>query len=88
MVMKCKTHYRTGYQSVGLVARFQGRQRYFLVHRLVLLAFVGEPESRDTASHLNGIRTDNRLDNLCWESQAANCARKVEHGTNRRRKAA
>ena len=37
-----------------------------------------------TASHLNGIRDDNRLENLKWETMSENHHRKKEHGTDDR----
>ena len=50
-----------------------------LVHRLVLDAFVG-PGNGLTGSHLNHISTDNRLSNLCWETQAENNFRSRRDG--------
>src|SRR5262245_55882735 len=37
-----------------------------LVHRLVLEAFVGVCPAGLQTRHLNSIRDDNRLENLCW----------------------
>lgn len=54
------------------------------VHRLVCLAFYGVPGEKITASHINGISTDNRADNLMWETYADNLKRKVVHGTDDR----
>lgn len=68
---------KNGYLMVMLG---RGNSRY--VHELVLLAFRGTRPGLATASHLNGKRTDNRIENLVWESQRDNCARKVAHGTN------
>jgi hypothetical protein len=51
------------------------------LHRLVLLAFRGDPPEGCVASHLNGDPADNRLENLAWESDMANRRRMVEHGT-------
>lgn len=70
-----------GYQVVSLNAN--GRAKQFRVARLVLLAHRGEPQHGETASHLNGDRSDNRLDNLAWESVSQNILRKHEHGTGR-----
>lgn len=55
------------------------------VHRLVLIAFVGTPEEGQCARHLNGVKTDNRLDNLRWgtgkEVAADAMFRRAEKGT-------
>ena len=66
-----------GYQSTGF--RRGDANRY--IHDLVLETFVGKrPEGYD-ASHINGNRTDNRLENLLWESRKDNCRRQENHGT-------
>lgn len=51
------------------------------VGALVLLAFVGRPSAGEECSHLNGDYTDNRVENLAWETHAENIARKQGHGT-------
>ena len=43
-----------------------------LVHRLILLAFVGFPDSGQECLHKNGIPNDNRLENLCWGTRREN----------------
>lgn len=48
-----------GYQIVQLSHR-----RMYTVHRLVMLAFVGERPDGAHINHKNGIKTDNRLENL------------------------
>ena len=74
---------RNGYLYVCLCSR--GKEKHvFLVHRLVLETFVGPCFSDCEASHLNGVRSDNRLENLVWETRKANNARKVEHNTEMR----
>jgi hypothetical protein len=56
-----------------------GAGKTFLVHRLVLLAFVGEPPEGCEARHLNGIPDDNRLENLAWGSRVENRRDISEH---------
>lgn len=66
-----------------VVVKFNGKHRERL-HRVVLRAFVGEPPEGFEGSHLNGIRTDNRLSNLAWEDHLTNNRRRHEHGTQPR----
>lgn len=54
------------------------------VHRLVLMAFVGECPSGMIACHNNGDHADNRLDNLRWGTPKSNEADKLAHGTHNR----
>lgn len=70
---------RDGYHSV----RILGGDGYWNVriHRLVLMIFVGPCPKGMVAAHNNGIRSDNRRDNLRWATQSDNCADKVGHGT-------
>lgn len=59
-----------GYQVITLRGKVDRR---YMVHRLVLLAFVGPPPKGQPATrHLNSIRNDNRLANLCWGSMKEN----------------
>ncbi|WP_417315730.1 HNH endonuclease [Cycloclasticus pugetii] len=52
------------------------------VHRLVLLAFRGEPnDPSNHGRHLNGNRLDNRIDNLAWGSPRDNASDAIRHGT-------
>ncbi len=75
---------KKGYPTVRLYAgrgRVNGRRRTQLVHRLVLLSFVGPAPAGKEACHNNGVRSDPRLENLRWDTRAANIADKVGHGT-------
>lgn len=54
---------------------------YKLVHRLVLETFVGEQPTDHEGGHFNGIRTDNRLDNLRWVTRMENMQDQYRHGT-------
>lgn len=72
-----------GYLRGSFIAD-DGKKYSRLVHRLVLLTFVGPcPDGMD-ARHLNGIPGDNRLTNLAWGTPKENAADKARHGTTAR----
>lgn len=50
------------------------------VHRLIALAFFGPSEL--TVNHKNGIKTDNRVDNLEWVTQRENSSHYYTHKRN------
>lgn len=52
-----------GYLAVGL--SIKGKQKIWRIHQLVALAFLDHVPNRKTVvDHINGIKTDNRLENL------------------------
>lgn len=59
-----------GYCRVKLVKN-KNIQR-FLIHRLVLTAFVRPPINNEQCNHKNGIKNDNRLSNLEWMTPSQN----------------
>jgi hypothetical protein len=68
-----------GYLRVGL--HDDGRRRSTGVHRLVALAFIGDPPTAaHDVNHKNGVKTDNRPDNLEWATCAENIAHAVSMG--------
>ncbi len=69
-----------GYMQVGLYAP-DGTVIKHLVHRLVLLAFVGPCPDGMEACHANGLRADNRIENLRWDTKQANMVDQRRHGT-------
>lgn len=69
----------TGYLCVNLTGG--GVRKQELIHRLVLLAFRGQPPDGHQACHKNGIRSDCRLSNLRWDTVSGNHADKQKHGT-------
>lgn len=79
VILTSRAHPRTGYRHIKLCPT-PGRQRTFLVHRLVALAFYG-PSELDVR-HLDGDQTNNRLTNLRYGTPTENAADTLRHGRN------
>lgn len=76
---------RLGYLQIRLPDG-RGNRPGLRIHRLVALAFLGEPPTphHTDVAHNNGIRDDNRVENLRWATRVENMADRVEHGTTNR----
>lgn len=61
-----------GYPAVALTNR-DGRRKMLHIHRLVALAFLGDPPSPDfEVNHIDADRLNPRLDNLEWVTKSQN----------------
>lgn len=64
-----KTANSRGYRVVGLKHDFQ-----ISVHRLIAMTFLERSPGKDHVNHKNGIKSDNRVENLEWCTQGENNA--------------
>jgi len=70
---------KTGYHRVKI--SHDGHVASVFVHVLVLTTFVGPCPDGMECRHLDGIRANNRLDNLAWGTAKENSDDKALHGT-------
>lgn len=77
-IRKLSVNVLSGYVYVNL--QLDGLIQLKAVHIAVLEAFVGNRPNGMQACHLNGIQSDNRLENLRWGSPQSNYTDRARHG--------
>lgn len=59
-----------GYLFINLYKN--GKKKTGLIHRLLANAYIPNPENKPQINHKNGIKKDNRLENLEWVTSSEN----------------
>lgn len=63
---------KKGYLMVSI---YLDGYKQVLLHRLVAKNFIPNPENKPQINHINGIKTDNRIENLEW----CTCKENIQH---------
>jgi hypothetical protein len=70
---------RNGYIRICL-RDDNGIPTYYSLHRIVAQVFIPNPENKKEINHINGIKSDNRLENLEWCTRSENMIHAVKTG--------
>ena len=73
---------KKGYLKVDLGDGF-GKRKSVYVHRLVAIAFIDNPMNYNQVNHIDGVKTNNRLDNLEWCNNSMNQLHAYANGLNK-----
>lgn len=69
---------KNGYKVVSLYNK--GETKDCLLHRLLALAFIPNPENKPQVNHIDGVKTNNALANLEWVTQSENIQHAYDTG--------
>lgn len=81
-----KTIMKTRYNNMGykVVNLFKGqKQKTFLVHRLVASTFLFNDDKLKVVNHKDGIKTNNKIENLEWVTRSENKAHALKNNLAR-----
>ena len=78
IILKSHINKTTGYESVILTKNSE--QILYLVHRLVLSTFILNTENKRTVNHKDGVKTNNNVDNLEWNTYSENILHSFANG--------
>jgi hypothetical protein len=66
--------YNSGYKRISI------NRKMYLLHRLVLLTFLENPENKEFVNHKDGNKLNNLLENLEWATCLENNLHKINNG--------
>lgn len=65
--------------NLGYKTVYIGRRLVF-VHRLLAKTFIPNPHNKPQVNHINGVKGDNRIENLEWVTHSENCKHAFDTG--------
>jgi hypothetical protein len=69
---------KRGYLRVRLYSKTEFTSKKWFVHRLVAMTYIPNLENKPEVNHINGITTDNRVENLEWVTKNENIRHSFE----------
>jgi len=78
IIMKQQLNLKTGYRAVSLCKNSKYKLR--TIHRVMAIAFIPNPENKPEVNHLDGVKTNNYVGNLEWNTSSENIQHAFDTG--------
>jgi hypothetical protein len=75
-IRKLVLHKKTGYLQVSICV--ENKVKMCSAHRMVASTFIDNPLNKPQVNHINGIKTDNRVENLEWCTNRENTIHRID----------
>lgn len=69
---------KTGYLSIDLCK--DSKTKKLSIHRIVAKTFIENTFNKEEVNHINGLKTDNRVENLEWNTKSENQKHSIRIG--------
>ena len=69
-----------GYLQIGLTKKGEKLHKFFLIHRLIAIHFIPNPEDKPFIDHKDGNKLNNSLENLRWTTHQENMLNQKNFG--------
>lgn len=66
--------------KIGYYMIHMGKKNRMYLHRAIAIAFIPNPNNKTQVNHINGIKTDNSIENLEWVTIQENIAHAFKTG--------
>ena len=78
-----RLRYKKNRRYLSIRLSKDGNTKGYPIHRIIAITFIPNPENKPQVNHINGIKSDNRVENLSWMTSSENINHAISSGLNK-----